>query len=103
MFQSNLIRNLALTCEIKNNAISNLELQNLHLIILPTTTNLHGISITHEISTLDSKKHFNSLFMMPWENTLRKQETFRKIIKESNTSQNLELNYKWMGTFWELD
>jgi hypothetical protein len=85
MFQSKLIRNLALTCEIKNNAISNLELQNLHLVILPTT-NLHGNSITHDISTLDSKKHFNSLFMMSWENTLGKQETFREKIKESNTS-----------------
>jgi hypothetical protein len=42
-----LIRNLTLTCEIKNNAINNFELQNLHLVIMPTTTNLHGISITH--------------------------------------------------------
>jgi hypothetical protein len=30
--------------------------------------------------------------MMSWENTLGKQETFRKKIKESDTSQNLELN-----------
>jgi hypothetical protein len=90
-------------CEIKNNAINNLELQNLHLVILSIITNWHGIFITHEISTLDSKKHFSSQFMMPWENTLGKQETFKKRIKENNTSQNLELNYKWMGTFWELD
>jgi hypothetical protein len=72
MFQRMLIRNLTLTCEIKNNAISNLELQNLHLVIMPTITNLHGISITHEISTLDSKRHFSSLFVMSWENTLGK-------------------------------
>jgi hypothetical protein len=77
MFQSKLIRNLALTCEIKNNAISNLELQNLHLVIL-LTTNWHGNSITHEISTLDSKKHF----MMSWENTLGKQETFRQKLRK---------------------
>jgi hypothetical protein len=99
MFQSKLIRNLTLTCEIKNNAMRSLELQNLHLIILPTTRNLYGISKTHEISTLNSKKHFNSQFMMSWENTLGKQETFRKTMKESNTPQNLELNYKWLGTF----
>jgi len=49
--------------EIEGNAISNLELQNLCPVTLPTTTNLHGIFITHEISTLDSKKHFSSLFM----------------------------------------